>query len=96
MEAPAMTTGTKSMQINLRIRPAERELIARAAELRHKNLSEFVIDAATRAAEDALASQRVFMADEAQYRTLLREMDRPVAASPELLELLARPAPWEA
>lgn len=38
----------KSMQLNLRIRPAQRELIARAAELRHKNVSEFVIDAATR------------------------------------------------
>ena len=90
-----MAGESKSMQLNLRIRPAQRELIARAAELRHKNVSEFVIDAATRAAEDALAGQRVFQADEEQYQELLRLLDRPVANNPELLELLGKPAPWE-
>ena len=64
---------SKSVQLNLRIRPAQRELIARASELRHKNVSEFVIDAATRSAEDALAGQRVFQADEEQYQELLRQ-----------------------
>jgi len=90
-----MAGESKSMQLNLRIRPAQRELIARAAELRHKNVSEFVIDAATRAAEDALAGQRVFQADGEQYQELLRLLDRPVADNPELLELLRKPAPWE-
>ena len=90
-----MAGESKSMQLNLRIRPAQRELIARAAELRHKNVSEFVIDAATRAAEDALAGQRVFQADEEQYQELLRLLDRPVADNLELLELLRKPAPWE-
>ena len=91
-----MASETKSMQLNLRIRPAQRELITRAAELRHKNLSEFVIDAATRAAEEALASQRLFLADEEQYAEVLRLMDSPVSDNPELLELLRKTAPWEA
>lgn len=90
-----MTTEAKSMQLNMRIRPAQREIITRAAELRHKTVSEFVIDAATEAAEEAISSQRVFVADDTQYEEILRIMDSPVADNPALLKTLAQAAPWE-
>ena len=90
-----MTSGSKSMQINMRIRPAQRELIARAAELRHKSVSDFVIDAATEAAEDALLKQRVFLVDDEQYKHILRIMDSPVSENPALQKTLDTPAPWE-
>ena len=90
-----MVTGSKSMQINMRIRPAQRELIARAAELHHKSVSEFVIDAATEAAEDTLLKQRVYLVDDEQYKQVLRIMDSPVSENPALQQTLDSPAPWE-
>lgn len=90
-----MATGSKSMQINMRIRPAQRELIARAAELRHKSVSEFMIDAATEAAEDALLKQRVFLVDDEQYSQILQIMDSPVSDNPALQKMLDTPAPWK-
>ena len=90
-----MATGSKSMQINMRIRPAQRELIARAAELRHKSVSEFMIDAATEAAEDALLKQRVFLVGDEQYKQILQIMDSPVSDNPALQKMLNTPAPWE-
>ena len=79
----------------MRIRPAQRELIARAAELRHKSVSEFMIDAATEAAEDALLKQRVFLVDDEQYNQILLIMDSPVSDNPALQKTLDTPAPWE-
>ena len=90
-----MAIGSKSMQINMRIRPAQRELIARAAELRHKSVSEFMIDAATEAAEDTLFNQRVFLADDEQYKQILQIMDSPVSDNPALQKMLDTPSPWE-
>jgi uncharacterized protein (DUF1778 family) len=90
-----MVTGSKSMQINMRIRPAQRELIARAAELHHKSVSEFVIDAATEAAEDTLLKQRVYLVEDEQYKQILRIMDSPVSDNPTLQQTLDSPAPWE-
>ena len=90
-----MTTESKSMQINMRIRPAQRELISRAAELRHKSVSEFMIDAATEAAEDALLKQRIFFVDDDRYKQILRLMDSPVSDNPALQKMLDTPAPWE-
>jgi len=83
------------MQINMRIRPAQRELISRAAELRHKSVSEFMIDAATEAAEDALLNQRIFLVDDDRYKQILRLMDSPVSDNPALQKMLKTPAPWE-
>ena len=90
-----MTTESKSMQINMRIQPAQRKLISRAAELRHKSVSEFMIDAATEAAEDALLKQRIFLVDDDRYKQILRLMDSPVSDNPALQKMLDTPAPWE-
>jgi uncharacterized protein (DUF1778 family) len=90
-----MTANVKSMQLNMRVHPAQRDLIARAAKARHKSMTEFVVDAATEAAEDILLNQRVFTADDDQLEELLRIMDRPVSDNPELQRTLSKPAPWE-
>jgi len=90
-----MAATAKSMQLNMRVYPAQRQIIARAAEVRHKTVTDFVIDAATEAAEDTLLNQRVFVADDEQYEELLRIMDSPVSENPALQRTLSQPAPWE-
>jgi uncharacterized protein (DUF1778 family) len=51
---PTGQTGARRDTLNIRIKPELRGLIDRAAELAGKNRTDFVLDAARRAAEDAL------------------------------------------
>lgn len=90
-----MAANAKSMQLNMRVNPAQRDVIARAAKLRHKSLTEFVIEAATEAAEDVLLNQRIFVANEDQIEDFLRVMDSPVSENPLLRDTLGKPAPWD-
>lgn len=48
----ANTMAVKRETLNLRIRPAERDLIDRAAKARGKNRTDFVLEAARAAAEE--------------------------------------------
>lgn len=90
-----MAASAKSMQLNMRVNPAQRDVIARAAKLRHKTLTEFVIEAATEAAEDVLLSQRLYIVNDDQIEEFLRVMDSPVSENPVLRENLSKPAPWD-
>jgi uncharacterized protein (DUF1778 family) len=49
----------KRETLNIRIKPEERNLIDRAAKTRGKNRTDFILDAARLAAEDALLDQVV-------------------------------------
>ncbi|TYX09925.1 DUF1778 domain-containing protein, partial [Klebsiella pneumoniae] len=50
----ANSMSIKRETLNLRIKPAERDLIDRAAKARGKNRTDFVLEAARAAAEEAL------------------------------------------
>lgn len=90
-----MAASGKSMQLNMRVSPAQRDVIARAAKVRHKSLTEFVVEAATEAAEDTLLNQRIFTASDDQIEEFLRVMDSPVSENPVLRKTLGKPAPWD-
>lgn len=85
----------KRETLNLRIKPAERELIDRAAKARGKNRTDFVLEAARAAAEEALLEQRIIMADPDAYQEFLRRLDQPPAANAALRKTMQTPAPWE-
>ena len=53
------TPEVKRETLNIRIKPEERNLIDRAAKTRGKNRTDFILDAARRAAEDALVESSV-------------------------------------
>ncbi|HEV2447362.1 MAG TPA: DUF1778 domain-containing protein, partial [Candidatus Sulfopaludibacter sp.] len=61
--------------LNLRIKPQVRDLIDRAAELAGKNRTDFVLDAARRAAEDTLLDRTVFTVSRKAYRQFLARLD---------------------
>ena len=90
-----MANGAKSMQLNMRVHPAQRDVIARAAKVRHKSMTDFVVEAAIEVAEDILLNQRIFMADDNQMEEFLRVMDSPVSENPLLQKTLGTPAPWD-
>lgn len=81
--------------LNLRIKPQVRELIDRAAELAGKNRTDFVLDAARRAAEDTLLDRTVFPVSPKVYRQFLARLDAPPQPNKRLLKSMQTRAPWE-
>jgi uncharacterized protein (DUF1778 family) len=81
--------------LNIRIKPQVRELIDRAAELAGKNRTDFVLDAARRAAEDTLLDRTVFKVSPQAYRQFLARLDAPPKPNKRLLKSMQTPAPWE-
>jgi len=86
---------TKREALNLRIKPGIRELIDRAAELTGKNRTNFVLDAARRAAEDTLLDRTIFTVSPKAYRQFLMRLDAPPKPNKRLLKSIQTPAPWE-
>jgi uncharacterized protein (DUF1778 family) len=81
--------------LNLRIKPELRGLIDRAAELSGKNRTDFVLDAARVAAEDALLDRTVFVVNPKAYAEFLARLDAPPRPNDRLHRSLQTNAPWE-
>jgi uncharacterized protein (DUF1778 family) len=94
MRAPQRGSA-KIEALHLRIRPEVRELIDRAAELAGKNRTDFVLDAARRAAEDTLLDRTIFAVSSKAYREFLARLDAPPNPNKRLFKTLQTPAPWE-
>ena len=82
--------------VNLRMPAADRGLIERAAQATGKSRSDFSLDAARRAATDALLDQTLFAADAQTYAAFLARLDAPAQASESLRKTLQTPLPWAA
>ena len=81
--------------LNVRIKPEVRGLIDRAAELAGKTRTDFVLDAARHAAEDALLDRTVFRVSAKAYAEFVARLDAPVQPNERLRRTLQTPAPWE-
>jgi len=84
----------KREALNLRIKPQVRELIDRAAELAGKNRTDFVLDAARRAAEDTLLDRTVFTVSPEAYRQFLARLDAPPKPNRRLVKTMQTRPPW--
>jgi uncharacterized protein (DUF1778 family) len=84
-----------SVKINIRVARHQRDLIDRAAQATGKTRTEFMLETACRAAEDALLDQRVFFTDEEQYKRFNEALDAPAQSNEMLKALLYKKAPWE-
>lgn len=87
------TTDTHAKPVNLRIREDVRVLIDRAAKIRGKTRSDFMIDAAYRAAEDTLLDQTLIKVDPDSYRHYLDILDSPPGGD-GFARLMNAPKPW--
>ena len=81
--------------LNLRIKPELRGLIDRAAELTGKNRTDFVLNAARHAAEDALMDRTVFAVNSKAYAEFLARLDALPRPNARLRRSLQTAAPWE-
>ena len=95
VEHPVATSDYITRAVNLRVREDIRDLIDRAAQSQGKSRLEFMIDAARRAAEDALLDQTLVRVDAETYAHFLNVLDQP--PSGEGYERLMKAAmPWQA
>ena len=89
------TAGAKPREtLNLRIKPERRRLIEEAAALQGKTKTEFILDAASRAAEEAFIDRSVLMVSREAYDAFLERLDEPPAPNERLLKTMAASKPW--
>ncbi len=81
--------------VNLRVRNDTRALIDHAARAQGRSRSDFMIEAARRAAEEAILDQTVILTDQAGYDRFLALLDRPPETNERLRKLMQTRAPWE-
>jgi uncharacterized protein (DUF1778 family) len=87
--------GTRRETLNIRIRPELRGLIDRAAEIVGKNRTDFVLDAARHAAEDALMDRAMIAVSPKAYAEFLIRLDAPPKPNERLRRTMKTQAPWE-
>jgi len=85
---------TRTLAVNLRVREDIRSLIDRAAQAQGKSRSEFMIDAARRAAEEALLDQTLVRVDQETWDYFVSVLDNP-PANEGYERLMRAPRPWE-
>jgi uncharacterized protein (DUF1778 family) len=90
----ASRASSKSARLGLRATPEQETVLRRAAEVAHKSLTDFILDAAYQVAEQTLLDQRLFMVSGSQYQALLDMLDRPESDNAGMADLFSRQAPW--
>lgn len=91
----ASTTKTRRDTLNLRIPPAERNLIDRAAESAGKTRTDFILEAARRAAEEVLLDRALMVVSPEAYAEFLKRLDRPAQPNERLRRTMQSKAPWK-
>ena len=86
---------TRTARFGLRATLRQDALIRRAAEATRKSVTEFILNSACTAAENALLDQRVFFADDESWEAFSNALERPAELKPRLRELLRSSSPWE-
>ena len=84
----------RTAPINLRVLPAQRDLIDQAAAAQGKSRSEFMLEAACDRAQSVLLDQTFFVLDEPAFRAFQAMLDKPVEPGPGLNRLLGVVPPW--
>ena len=86
----------KEYPISMRLPEADVAMIDRAATLRGRSRTDFVRDAAVRAAEEVVMEQSLIRMSPEGFAGFMEVLSAQAAPVPEMVELSRRPAPWEA
>lgn len=82
----------KSERLAVRVSPEQRSLLVEASRAQEKTVTEFVLSAATEAAEGILADRRRFVLDEPDWAAFVEALDRAPREMPRLRTLLTAPS----
>lgn len=93
-QAKASTTELKEDRIYIRMSPAQKQRVTRAAKTRHLTTSQFVTQASLDAAEQVLADQTVFHLTPEQWEAFQARLDEPPRDIPALKKLFSETLPF--
>jgi uncharacterized protein (DUF1778 family) len=82
--------------LNIRIGTEARSLIDRAANARGQNRTDFILDAARRAAEDTLLDRALISVSKKAYAEFIARLDEPAKPNEQLRRTMRAPLPWKA
>jgi uncharacterized protein (DUF1778 family) len=85
----------KEHPISMRLPETDLAMIDRAAGLRGRSRTDFVREAAVRAAENVLMENWLIRMNAEGFAEFMATLSAPAASVPEMVELARRPAPWE-
>lgn len=85
----------KDHPISMRLPETDIALIDRAANLRGRSRTDFVREAAVRAAEDVLMENGLVRMSADGFAAFMATLAAPAAPVPQMAEVAQRPAPWE-
>jgi len=91
----AHTAARKEHPLSMRLPASDIAIIDRAASLRGRSRTDFIREAAVRAAEDTIVETTLIRMSPAGFEAFIEAISAPPAPVPELVELLKRPAPWD-
>lgn len=89
-----IASAARTARLGLRATPEQETVLRRAADVAHKSLTDFILDAACQAAEQTLLDQRLFMVPGIQYQAILEMLDRPESDNSGLADLFSRRPVW--
>jgi uncharacterized protein (DUF1778 family) len=82
--------------LSMRLPEADIAIIDRASKLSGRSRTDFVREAAVRAAEDVLVERVPIRMSAAGFKAFMAALSGPAASVLEMVELFRRAAPWEA
>jgi len=86
-----MMISKRTDRIDLRVHPNAKEALQAAATLRHKSVSEFILDSALGAADEILADRRYFGLNVEHWAAFQAALDAPPRPLPRLKKLMQEP-----
>jgi uncharacterized protein (DUF1778 family) len=85
----------KESKVQLRLRPGQKDLIARAAQIKQTTLTHFMVEHAFNAAQEVLADQVHFSLSPDRWDSFCAALDAPPKVIPALRKLLKKPSVFD-
>ncbi|MFY9221949.1 MAG: DUF1778 domain-containing protein [Blastocatellia bacterium] len=89
---PIIASPQKLARLNLRVTSHQKEVIAKAAELKQTTMSDFIMEKAYQAASEILAEQTHFELPTDKWEEFCAALDAPPREIPALRKLLTQPS----
>ena len=84
----------KEERLHIRTSPSQKALLARAAQRRHLNVSQFVLQVSLSEAERILKEETTIAVSAEEYEWLMEKLEEPPQEVPNLRRLLAEAPVW--
>ena|ERR1039458_5784591 len=85
----------RDTKVQLRMRPLQKDIIARAADLKQTTLTNFMVEHAFEAAQNILADQAHFYLFPKKWDEFVAALDAPPKDLPQLRKLLSEPSVFD-